>query len=296
MMEADTFLPLIWILPLAILVVYIGSPLFLGIQATRRVGHQLKASLDTRRFTLLSDLNLSLAGRVIHFDHIVLSQTGIFVVDALHWPGAVSGTKVQALWKRKIWGRLYRPENPVHENFLRIQALQRSLHLPISSFHPLVVILASAEVKTDAREVVSDLNILCKKIQTESRQLLSQEQTSKALLDIQQWRVHPGLLGQHSRWKLLRLGLLACLCAAVYFAYGEKLQQLQKLFMSSVSAPVPAANLDNETQQQLWENSLICSYSIDTGRCACYQPDGDRAVIEADRCKALAEKGSVLQQ
>lgn len=296
MKEAHTLLPLIWILPLAVSVVYIGSPLFLGIHAARRAGYLLRASLDNRRYTLLSELNLSLAGRVIHFDHIVLSQTGIFVIDALHWPGTVSGSKVQALWKRRRWGRPYRPDNPVHENFLRLQALQRSLKLPMASFHPLVVILASGEVKTDAREVVSDLNILSKRIQSESRPLLSQEQTSQALLDIQQLRVQPGLLGQHSPWKLLRLALLACLCAAVYFAYGKQLQQLQKLFKSSVSEPLPAVILDKKTQQQLWENSLICSYSIDTRRCACYQPDGEKVVIEAARCKTLAEKGSVLQQ
>lgn len=296
MPEADTLLPLIWILPLAIAVVYVGSPLFLGTQSARRVGYLLKASLENRRYTRLSDLSLSLAGRVIHFDHIVLSQTGIFVIDVLHWPGSVSGNKVQALWKRKHWGRNYRLDNPVHENFLRLQALQRAINLPAASFHPVVVISASSEVKTDAREVVGDLNTLSRRIQSQSRQLLGQEQTSQALLDIQQLRVQPGLLGQHNRWKLLRLGLLACLCAAVFLAYGKQLNQVQKLLKDRVFDPAPAVSLDKKTQQQLWENSLICSYSIDTGRCACYQLDGVKAEIEPGRCKTLAEEGSVLQQ
>jgi len=296
MTEVYTWLPLIWILPLALAVVYVGSPLFLGTQAARRVGYLLKASLDNRRYTRLSDLKLSLAGRVVHFDHIVLSQTGIFVIDALHWPGSVSGSKVQAQWKRKHWGRSYRPDNPVHENFLRVQALQKSLNLPMSSLHPIVVISASGGVKTDAGNVVGDLSTLSRRIQSQSRPLLSQEQTSQALLDIQQLRVQPGLLGHHKRWKLLRLALLTCLCAAVYLAYGEQILQVQKMLKASVSAPAPAGSLNKESQQKLWENSLICSYSIDTGRCACYQPDGAKAAIEAARCKTLAEKGSVLQQ
>jgi len=296
MTEAEPLLPLIWILPLAFAVVYVGSPLFLGTRAAHRAGYLLKASLDNRRYTLLSDLNLSLAGRVIHFDHIVLSQMGIFVIDTLHWPGFVSGNKAQALWKRKHWGRNHHPDNPVHENFLRLQALQRSLNLPMASFHPMVFISASSKLKTDAREVVSDLNILSRRIQSESRPLLSQEQTSQAVLGIQQKRVQPGLLGQHSRWKLLRLGLLVCLGTAVYLSYGEQLHHVQKLLKASSSRPASATGLDKNTQQQRWENSLICSYSIDTERCACYQPDGAKAEIEAARCKTLAEKGSVLQQ
>ncbi len=296
MTDIDSLLPLIWILPLAVAVVYIGSPLFLGTRAARRAGYLLKASLDNRRYTRLSDLNLSIAGRVVHFDHIVLSQTGIFVIDALHWPGSVSGNKVQAQWKRKHWGRSYRPENPVHENFLRVQALQRSLNLPVSSFHPMVVISAAINVKTDAGSVVGDLNNLGKRIQSQSRQLLSQEQTSQAILDIQQMRVQPGLLGQHSRWKLLRVVLLTCLCAAIYLSYGEQMRQIQQVLKASVSPNTPAANLHEKTRRQLWENSLICSYSIDTERCACYQPDGAKVEIGAGRCKTLAEKGSVLQE
>ena len=54
--------------------------------------------------------------------------------------------------------------------------------------------------------------------------------------------------------------------------------------------------LDEATRQQRWEERLICSYSVDTGRCACYSPQGEKAELTAERCQELAERGSVLQQ
>ncbi len=296
MTDHNLLLPLLWVLPLAVSVLYVGSPRFLGTQAARRVGNLLKSGLDTRRYTTLSNLKLSLAGRIVDFDHIVVSQAGIFVIDALHLPGAVSGSRVQAQWKRKGWQRTYRFDNPVHENFLRLQALQRALDLPRNSFHPLVVLAGHKGIKTDAGDVVLEVKSMCRNINSQSRQLLNQEQTSQALLNIQQLCIQPGLLGHHSRWKIIRLGLLACLCMAVYLAYGEQLRQLQQKIRVSIQGPAAAGAMDELTRQQLWEDSLICSYSIDTGRCACYQADGQKAQIDPASCKTLAEKGSVLQQ
>jgi len=294
--ERELLFPLLWILPLAVSVMFVGSPRFLGTRAARRAAYLLKSGLDKRRYTLLSDLDLALAGKTVHFDHIVVSQAGIFVINALHLPGVVSGSRVQARWQRKHWGHKYLLENPVHENYLRLQALQRALDLPANSFHSLVGISGHGAITTDASEVVTDVNLLSRKINSQSRQSLSQEQASQALLGIQQLHLRPGFLGLHARWKWLRLGLLIGLCAAVYLSYGDELRKLQQQIKVSTQGPAAAGNLDETAQQKLWEESLICSYSIDTQRCACYQPDGVKAALAPARCKTLAEKGSVLEQ
>jgi len=297
--ERELLFPLLWILPLAVSVLYVGSPRFIGTQAARRAAYLLKSGLDKRRYTLLSDLDLALAGQTVHFDHIVVSQAGIFVIDALHLPGVVSGSRVQARWQRKHWGRKYLLDNPVHENYLRLQALQRALDLPANSFHSLVGISGHGAITSDASDVVTDVNLLSRKINSQSSQSsqsLSQEQANQALLGIQQLHLRPGFLGLHARWKWLRLGLLIGLCAAVYLSYGDELRKLQQQIKVSVQGPAAAGNLDEAAQQKLWEDSLICSYSIDTQRCACYQPDGVKAALAPARCKTLAEKGSVLEQ
>ena len=51
-----------------------------------------------------------------------------------------------------------------------------------------------------------------------------------------------------------------------------------------------------KSERELWEDRLVCSYSVDTGRCACYEPSGARARIDAARCRELAERGSILER
>jgi hypothetical protein len=51
-----------------------------------------------------------------------------------------------------------------------------------------------------------------------------------------------------------------------------------------------------KSERELWEDSLVCAYSVDTGRCACHDRDGARVDLAAERCRELAERGSVLRQ
>lgn len=60
----------------------------------------------------------------------------------------------------------------------------------------------------------------------------------------------------------------------------------------------PQADQLRREQQQavdkrlLWEASLLCAYSTDTGRCACYEPKGPKAVVDHEQCVALADQGA----
>jgi hypothetical protein len=300
MMETASLSHLTWIVPLALLAFYIGSPRFLGTQATTRLSRLLRTSLDKRQFTVLDQLDLSVGGRVVHFDHLVLGAAGIFVIDALQLPGKIKGTKVQALWKRERLGRTDRIDNPVHENFLRVQALQQSLGLDISRFYPLVAISGHRKIETDANDVLVDLRSVVGKIRGQVRRLLSGDELDTALQRIQQLRVHAPLLGRNSRWKVLRLALVVLLLGGSYAAYEKELGFLYQsalLSYQQIKSPEnfnPTGQL--KTENEKWEDSLVCSYSIDTGRCACYEPSGKKASIEANKCKALAERGSILNQ
>ena len=51
-----------------------------------------------------------------------------------------------------------------------------------------------------------------------------------------------------------------------------------------------------KSEEELWEDSLRCAWSEDTGRCACYQPDGQKADLTTEECRKFAERGSILKQ
>lgn len=290
-MEFPSLLHWLWLLPLGLAALYVGSPRFLGTQASQRLRKLLQASLDSRSMTQLHDLDLSVGGGVMHYHQLVLSRTGIHVIDALYLPGKIKGQRVQAWWQRLRFGRTYKFANPVHENFLRLQALQQTLHLAPGCFHPCVAISGHDSIETDARDVVLDVAAVAKKINSESRPLLSAEELNQALLRIQQLQVQAPLLGGKSRrWRWMQLMLLLMFLGGAGWVYQNELRQVYLTALQSSQPADPASNL------QRWEDSLICSYSVDTDRCACYTPRGDKADIATQRCRQLAERGSVLQQ
>jgi hypothetical protein len=291
---------LLWILPLAVLVVYIGSPRFLGTAGLSRLRRMLRGALEKSRYTLLHDLILPAGGGTTHFDLIIVSQFGIHVIDSFHRPGWISGTEAQARWRQKSMGRHQFFENPVHANFLRVQVLERLLNLPLSRFHPIVVFSGHRGFKTAIPRNVVDARKLIPKIRATSRQLLTPEEADRVVLKIQNSRIQPALLGRNGRWKLLRLLLLAVLLGGTYFVYGNSVKavlgELQRQADVSMAPEKFHPDGTPRTEVELWEDRLICAYSIDTNRCACYEPTGEKARIETNRCRELAQRGSILRQ
>ncbi len=294
-MESASLQHWLWLLPLGLAALWVGSPRFLGTQASHRLGNLLKAGLDGRNVTLLQHLDLSVGGRVMHFDYLVLGRTGIFVIDALYLPGRVKGQRAQAWWQRIHLGRTHRFANPVHENYLRLQALHQALHLAPSCFHPCVGVSGQDSIDTDAKDVVIDVQKVAGKINGQTRPLLSAEELNLALHSVQQLQVDVRLLGGRARrWQWLRVMLFAMFLAGLAWVYqGE----LQHMYRTAIQIGQPGSQpADAATQLQRWEDSLICSYSVDTQRCACYTPRGEKAKVTPERCQQLAERGSVLEQ
>lgn len=290
-MESSSLLHWLWLTPLALGALWVGSPRFLGTEASERLGRMLSAGLDRRRFTVLQHLNLSVGGSIMHFDCLVLSRSGIFVIDALYLPGQVQGQRVQAWWQRLHWRRKHRFANPVHENFLRLQALQQALHLAPACFHSCVAVSGHSSIDTDSKDIVMDVSKVAVKINSQTSLVLGADELNQALQRIQQLRMHAPLLGNRTRrWQLLRLLLLVSFLGGVAWVYR---QDLQLLYKSVERASQP---LDPATERQRWEERLVCSSSIDTGRCACYTPQGERAEIDSKRCQELSERGSILKQ
>jgi len=299
-MNGQSLTHLIWILPLALLALYVGSPRFLGTIGVARVRRILDATLEKSRYTVMHDLTLPAGGGTVHLDHVVVSRFGIYVVDTVHRGGWISGTEVQARWRQKAWGRSRSFENPIHANFLRIQALERLLRLPLSRFHPLVVFCGHRGFKTVAPRNVVGPHQLIARIRAESRALLSPEEADRVVLDLQNAKLKPAFLGPVRRWKLLRLFLLLLTCFAVLLVYGKPLRallhEMQRQANISMAPEKYHPGGTPKTDNELWEDRLICAYSSDSGRCACYDPQGQKALIEPQRCRELAQRGSILRQ
>lgn len=197
-------------------------------------------------------------------------------------------------------GHSSRFENPLHRNQVQVEALQRLLDYPTAVFHPLVVLVGLKGFRKSPPEKVLAAESLLTQIRRKMQPLLSPEQAERAIRLIGQGRLdRPG--GQLLKpVNLVRLSLLLVLLAGGYLAFRDKLERLAADIQRQAeqrSAPEQfQPDGSRKTERELWEDSLVCAYSVDTGRCTCYEPGGARADIEAETCRSLAERGSILKQ
>jgi hypothetical protein len=299
-MNLQALIHLIWILPLLLLVVHIGSPRFLGTIGSTRVRRLLNNMLEKGRYTQMHDIRLPAGGGSIHVDHLLVSQYGIHVIDTIYKKGWIWGTDAQARWRHKVFGSLRQFDNPVYRNKLNVDNVARLLDLPLSRFHPMVVFSGHLGFKNERPANVVEMNSLIGKIRADSRQALTPEDADKALLSLQSSIIRPSALGRYSGWKILRLLLLILLMGSVYFAFGDQLKTLVREVQRHADVSMAPENFDAEGQQksaaEMWQDSLMCAYSVDSDRCACYDASGAKAKISPQKCKDLAERGSVLNR
>jgi hypothetical protein len=293
-------LHLAWILPLLLLIVFLSSPRFRGDIAETRVRRLLSAGLQRNRYTVFDRVLLPTGGGTIEVDHVVVSKLGIFVIESHYARGWVSGSEVQDRWKQQSLLGLSRFDNPVHRNRLQVEALQRCTGFPAAAFHPLVVLVGHRGFKQSPPPNVLPAGALLPWIRKQTQQVLSPEQADHAIRAIHEARLETARGWLRRPLNLVRLLLLLALLAGCWLVFHDDLDrwfEAVQLRQEQRSQPEQFhADGRRKTEQELWEDSLACAWSEDTGRCSCYEPSGTRADRTPARCRELAERGSVLRQ
>lgn len=293
-------LHLAWIVPLTLLLFFVVSPRYRGDIAESRVRRILAQGLERSRYTILNDVVVPAGGGTIAIDHVVVSKFGIFVIESVHAPGWVSGTAVQDRWKRKGLFGAARFENPVHLNRLQAEALATLLGFPQHVFHRMVVLSGHKGFKDETPLAVVEPGQLVRLMRKRSEQLLDAEQAARALREIESARLNSRGGFFVDRVFLVRVALLAVLAGGIYLVFGDALRGLYHQWSEqSVKKESPELfhpDGRRKTDLELWEDSLRCAWSPDTGRCACYEAEGKRVDMPAEQCRELAERGSVLRQ
>ena len=291
---------LAWITPLLLLLFFLGSPRFRGDIATRRVRRILAAGLERSRYTVFDDLVVPFGGGTVRIDHAVVSRFGIFVIASEYAPGRVSGTAVQERWTRRRFGRTHRFDNPVHRNRVQLEALAAALDFPLTVFEPLVVMVGTQAVREPRPAPVVSPEKVLDRLRRAGQPKLDEAQVARALHGIEAARLQSraGLLS--NRVAVLRWLLFAALLSGLYIAFGDDVaERFDALDAARERAEQPDAfHADGrpKTAEELWKDSLVCARSEDTGRCACYDPQGKRVALTAAECRELAERGSILKQ
>jgi hypothetical protein len=290
----------LWIVPLVLLNVFLASPRFRGDIAQTRVRRILAAGLEKSRYTVINRLRVPAGGGTIDIDHLVVSKFGVFVIESQYARGWVAGGEFQDRWKQYHLRRFTRLDNPMHRNALQAQAVENLLGIPASKIHRIVVLLGQKGFKTPMPENLLTPDRLIRYIRKNSQQLLDDRQAAKALKAVNDVAVRDTGSSFINRWSVLRFILLALLAGGLFLAFheqaGDAWDEYSNRREQAASPELFNPDGSRKTEEALWEDSLVCVYSSDTGRCFCNAADGKKVKLETAKCRSLAERGSILQQ
>lgn len=115
--------------------------------------------LPKDKYKVLNNIMLKTNTSTHQIDHIVISKFGIFVIEMKNYYGLITGDKYKDKWIQHLGKKKYYFNNPIHQNYGHIKALEEILHLEEKKFISIVCISNQAKVKVNDRNVVQLDNI-----------------------------------------------------------------------------------------------------------------------------------------
>ena len=125
------------------------------------VKQELK-KLPKDKYIILNDIMIKSNKGTHQIDHIIISKYGIFVVEMKNYYGLITGEEHQNKWTQHLGKNKYYFNNPIHQNYGHIKALEELLNLSEDKFISIICISKQAKLKVKAKNVtqldfISDL-------------------------------------------------------------------------------------------------------------------------------------------
>jgi hypothetical protein len=125
----------------------VAMPKLKGSFGEIKVSLRLKL-LSKKKHIVLNDVLLRVGESTTQIDHIVISKSGLFVIETKNYKGWIHGHENSDYWKQTIFTHKYSFENPIKQNKVHVSALKRILSgYPQIRYFPLVVFSGGAVLK-----------------------------------------------------------------------------------------------------------------------------------------------------
>lgn len=114
-------------------------------------------------YHLLNNVTIPFQDGTTQIDHILVSTKGIFVIETKNYSGWIFGDEKSKQWMQVLYRVKSRFQNPIHQNFLHVKAVQQLLDfLPKEQVHSVVVFTGNGQFKTSIPDGVIYINHLVK--------------------------------------------------------------------------------------------------------------------------------------
>jgi predicted RNA-binding Zn-ribbon protein involved in translation (DUF1610 family) len=104
--------------------------------------------LDEHTYRSINNVTLNARGGTTQIDHVIVSRFGLFVVETKNIDGWIFGDERSAQWTVVKFGRKYRIQNPLRQNYRHTRAICEFLQVEDKAIHSVVMFWGECEFKT----------------------------------------------------------------------------------------------------------------------------------------------------
>ena len=116
-----------------------------------------KIALDGAVYRDMNNVTIPTSNGTTQIDHIIASRYGIFVIETKNMEGWIFGAEKSPQWTQSLYGKKFRFQNPLHQNYRHTKALEEFLGLPASHLHSVVCFVGeTCKLKTEL-----PINVIC---------------------------------------------------------------------------------------------------------------------------------------
>ena len=90
-----------------------------------------KIVLDGDVYRDLNNVTIPTSNGTTQIDHVFVSRYGIFVIETKNMEGWIFGDEKQPQWTQSLYGKKFRFQNPLHQNYRHTKAL---VHRSVKTF------------------------------------------------------------------------------------------------------------------------------------------------------------------
>ncbi len=150
-----------------------------------RVARKLESlRKKNEQYRLFNNVILKTPDGTTQIDHILISPYGVFVVETKDFKGWILGDKHQKKWTQSLFGPYhssvkYQFQNPIHQNYKHVKAVQSFLGIEFNFIFNIVVFAGNSEFKTEMPENVKELRNLLSYIESHTEIFLDVEKTEE---------------------------------------------------------------------------------------------------------------------
>jgi restriction system protein len=183
----------------AVVVLVLRSAWFRGRRGERKTRATIRRRLDGSTYRSLHDLTLPTPDGTTQIDHVIVSQFGVFVIETKYLAGWIFGDETSRKWTQVVFGKRFRLQNPLRQNYKHLKAVQILLDLDTRCLHSVVVFVGSAKFKTVMPPNVLRRRQLIRYIKAKTEILLSGEQIDNSIRTLEKHRTTRATRRMHYR-------------------------------------------------------------------------------------------------